>query len=66
MISVGNILPQSLRLDWLQGSNEQRSELYITYIERAAELLTWQTPKSIGGAYGSAIGQAGAAQGLWL
>jgi hypothetical protein len=33
----------------MQGRNEQRSEVYLQYIERAAEFLTPQCAKNING-----------------
>jgi hypothetical protein len=55
---------QNSRLDEAQGRNEQRTELYLTYSEGAAEFLTPRFAKSGGGAASFACWQADAAGGL--
>jgi hypothetical protein len=56
--------PQFSRLDEAQGRNEQRTEMYSTYFEGAAEFLTKRFAKSDGKAGGLADGLAGATGGL--
>ncbi|HSW37180.1 MAG TPA: hypothetical protein VLG37_02300 [Candidatus Saccharimonadales bacterium] len=49
-------------LSAMQGKSEQRSETYMQYGERAAELLTQQGAKSIGRVRGSAAKSANTAR----
>jgi len=58
-----DVLPQwqSQRLDGAQGADEQRTEPYLRYSERAAEPATPRSAKNASRAAGSAGRQAGAA-----
>lgn len=58
------LVPQPLRLDEAQGTDEQRTEAYMKYGEGAAQSTTPRFAKSVSGAVGSAGRQADAAHGL--
>ena len=57
--------PQPLHFDEWQGRNEQRSEAYLAYAERVAQILTQPDAKNISGAASSACRQANVVQRLW-
>lgn len=54
-------MSQFSRLDEAPGRNEQRRKLYLTYCERAAQILTPRFAKSSGRAASFAGGLSGAA-----
>jgi GTP-binding protein LepA len=56
--------PQTVNLSDEQGADEQQSESYIEYDERAAQSATKLSAKSISKPTGSASGQAGTLDGL--
>jgi hypothetical protein len=55
---------QPLRLDATQGASEERSEMYLTYIERVPQLATPRCAISACGVCGLAEKQASAAHRL--
>jgi hypothetical protein len=61
---MNTFTPQVSHFDAWQGRNEQHSEAYIQYAERAAQFLTQPGAKSGGGVACSAGKQAGAVREL--
>lgn len=53
-----NTFLESSGLRAVQGASEQRTKVYLTYIEGAAQLATQQCAKIVGRVNGSAIEQA--------